>query len=77
MVLWCQPNNTFMKIIDFVIIFESQKMSFGVHQSTTYGNSPVRGEAAVRGVFAKPNQMSKKGLSVVLRVVSRKYLKKV
>ncbi len=39
MVLWCQPNNTFVKIIDFVIIFENQKMSFGPHQSTTCENS--------------------------------------
>ena len=39
MVLWCQPNNTFVKILDFVIIFESQKMSFGVHESNTYENS--------------------------------------
>ena len=38
-VLWFQPNNTFVKIMDFVIIFESQKMSFGLHQSTTYENS--------------------------------------
>ncbi len=39
LVLWCQPNDTFLKIIDFGTIFETQKMSFGVHQSTTYENS--------------------------------------
>ena len=38
-VLWCRPNDTFLKIIDFVIIFETQKMLFGIHQSNTYENS--------------------------------------
>ena len=38
MIIWCRPNNTFVKIKDFVIMFESQKMSFGPHQSTTYEN---------------------------------------
>ena len=38
-VFGCQPNDTFVKIMDFVTIFQSQKMSFGLHQSTTYENS--------------------------------------
>ena len=38
-VLWCWPNDTFVKIIDLGTIFEIQKISFGMHQSTTYENS--------------------------------------
>ena len=38
-VLWCWPKDTFVKSIDFVNISESQKMSLGLHQSTTYENS--------------------------------------
>ena len=37
--LWCQPNNIFMKISNFVNIFKPQKISFVLHQSATYENS--------------------------------------
>ena len=52
--LWCQPNNTFVKITDFVIIFESQKMSFGLDQSTTYENSHKMTTSEVM-LWCKPN----------------------
>ena len=54
MVLWCWPNHTFVKIIDSVIIFESQKMSFGPHQSTTYENSHKMSTLEVM-LWCKPN----------------------
>ena len=37
--LWCQPNNNLVKIIDFVKVIECEKSSFGLDQSTTYENS--------------------------------------
>ena len=53
-VLWCQPNDIFMKIIDFVTIFETQKMSFGWHQSTSYENSQKMATSEVV-LWCQPN----------------------
>ena len=53
-VLWCQPNDTFVKIIDVAIIFETQISVIGLHQSTVYENSNKMKASEVM-FWCKPN----------------------
>ena len=63
-VLWFWPNDTFVKIIDFVTIFETQKMSFGLHQSTTYENSHTMTTSEVM-LWCQPNDNLVKIINLV------------
>ena len=53
-VLWCQRNDTFVKIIDFVTIFGTQRMSLGQHQSITYETSHKMTPSEVM-LWCRPN----------------------
>ena len=63
-ILWCWPNNTFVKVMDFVTTFESQKMTFGPHQSTTYENSHKMPTSEVV-LWCQPNNIFMKIINFV------------